>query len=110
MEKVPLAKDNGTVGKRTVWHPYKSCDIHYENLYGFLNVWFDGQGSMYETEETYNAGMWYELPKTTNRFELCEERTTTKEEVDELKKFITIKKTKIFQDVLFVDETHIFII
>ena len=100
MEKSPLAKDEGIVGKRCAGHPYEECDVHYENLYGFLNVWFGGQGSSYTTEKTFNAGHWYELP---------EGKTVTKADVEKLKKFITKERTVLFDSVYYGDESHIFI-
>ena len=100
MEKIPLAKDHGKVGERCAGHPYKECDVHYENLYGFLNIWFGGQGSSYTTEETFNAGHWYELP---------EGRTIDWNDVENLKQFITIERTHLFRAVYFSDESHIFI-
>ena len=100
MKNIPLAKDNGKVGKRCASHPYDDVDECYANLYGFLNVWFGGQGSMYTTEETFNAGHWYELPVG---------KTTTESEVKKLKEFVTSDRTSIFRNVYFEDETHIFI-
>ena len=98
MKNIPLAKDHGTVGKRCASHPYEYVDVEYADFYGFLNVWFGGQGSMYDTEETFNAGHWYELPVG---------KTTTEAEVEKINEFIS-DRTIIFKDVYFEDETHIF--
>ena len=97
---IPLAKDVATVGERCASHPYEEVDVCYANLYGFLNVWFSGQGTMFDTEADYNAGHWYELPAG---------RTTDEAEVGKLAEFITNERTVLFRSVYYADESHIFI-
>lgn len=97
---IPLAKDNATVGKRCAFHPITVVDDVYSNFYGFLNIFFGGNGTLYTTEESFNAGMWYELPTG---------KTTTKDEIEELNQFMKVKKS-IFEMCFYEDENHIFII
>ena len=99
MNNIPLAKDYGSVGERCARHPYENVDLEYENFYGFLNVWFGGQGSLYTTEETFNAGMWYELPNG---------KTLTKRNAESLSKILE-KKNAFWRTIIFEDKSHIFI-